>query len=154
MSPRPTLFGLLKRYSTLIGLLVVLTLASNAFTLVVPQLMARAIDTYARGVFQLNTLLIEFSLVALAIFIFTYLQNIVQVFASERVARDLRGDLSAKISQQSAAYIDVTSPAKLLTNLTSDVDAVKTFVSQAIASLISSFFLIVGASVLLLMINW
>jgi ATP-binding cassette subfamily B protein len=34
------------------------------------------------------------------------------------------------------------------------VDAVKTFVSQAIASIISSVFLIVGASILLLSINW
>ena len=42
----------------------------------------------------------------------------------------------------------------LLTNLTSDVDAVKMFVSQAIASLVSSVFLIIGASVLLLSINW
>ena len=44
--------------------------------------------------------------------------------------------------------------AKLLTNLTSDVDAVKLFVSQAVGSLVSSVFLILGASVLLLSINW
>ena len=43
----------------------------------------------------------------------------------------------------------------LLTNLTSDIDAVKSFfVSQAIATIIASVFLIVGAGVLLLMINW
>jgi ATP-binding cassette subfamily B protein len=41
-----------------------------------------------------------------------------------------------------------------LTNLTSDVDAVKSFVSQAISSIISSAFLIIGACVLLIMINW
>jgi len=38
--------------------------------------------------------------------------------------------------------------------LTSDIDAVKLFVSQAIATIIASVFLIVGAGVLLLMINW
>jgi ATP-binding cassette subfamily B protein len=76
------------------------------------------------------------------------------VYVSERVARDLRNDLSAKISVQPYAYIERITPAKLLTNLTSDIDAVKTFVSQAIAALISSFFLIIGASVLLLLIDW
>lgn len=151
---QPSLFGLLRHYAFLIGLLVVLTLASNAFNLAVPQVMSRAIDTYSQGTFVLNTLIIEFSLIALFIFIFTYLQNIVQVYASERVARDLRNDLSAKISMQSSIYIDTVGPAKLLTNLTSDIDAVKTFVSQAIASLVSSVFLIIGASVLLLLINW
>ena len=46
------------------------------------------------------------------------------------------------------------TPATLLTNLTSDVDAVKMFISQAVASLIASVFLIIGASILLLSINW
>jgi ATP-binding cassette subfamily B protein len=55
---------------------------------------------------------------------------------------------------QSFAWVERLTPAKLLTNLTSDVDAVKLFVSQAIASIISSLFLIIGASILLLSINW
>jgi ATP-binding cassette subfamily B protein len=82
------------------------------------------------------------------------LQSIVQTYASERVARDLRTRVAAKISGQSYAFVERITPAKLLTNLTSDVDAVKLFVSQAIASIIASVFLIVGAGVLLLMINW
>src|ERR1700690_2465069 len=97
----PSLFALLRPYTFLIVLLVVLTIISNAFNLAVPKIIASAIDTYAQGSFVLLNLVIEFSLVALCIFIFTYLQNIVQVYASERVARDLRNDLSAKISTQS-----------------------------------------------------
>ncbi len=84
----------------------------------------------------------------------TYGQNIVQTYASERVARDLRARIIAKISEQEFSYIESVTPAKLLTNLTSDVDAVKNFVSQAIASMISSLFMIVGASALLLWMNW
>src|SRR5215475_13870128 len=42
----------------------------------------------------------------------------------------------------------------LFLNYTSELAAVKTFVSQAIASIISSVFLIIGASILLLSINW
>ena len=55
---------------------------------------------------------------------------------------------------QSYSSVEKLTPAKLLTNLTSDVDGVKLFVSQAVASIISSLFLIVGASILLLTINW
>ena len=151
---QPSLFGLLARYKLLIGGLVVLTIASNGFGLAVPKIISSAIDTYTHGTFVLNTLIIEFFIVAVCIFIFTYLQNIVQVYASERVARDLRNDLSTAISKQSSIYVDHVGPNKLLTNLTSDIDAVKTFVSMAIASLISSLFLIIGASALLLLINW
>jgi ATP-binding cassette subfamily B protein len=150
----PSLYGLLRPYAWLITLLVVLTVAANGLNLAVPQIIAKAIDTFGGGNFVLENLVVEFSVVAILIFVLTYAQNIVQVYASERVARDMRNQLSAKISVQPYAYIDRVTPAKLLTNLTSDIDAVKTFVSQAIAALISSFFLIIGASVLLLLINW
>ena len=46
------------------------------------------------------------------------------------------------------------NPSKLLTNLTADVDSIKMFVSQALVSIVSSVFIIVGASILLLTINW
>ncbi len=93
-------------------------------------------------------------LAAAGILIFGYLQGIVQTYASDRVARDLRTRLIARIAAQDHAYIQQVTPAALLTHLTSDVDAVKMFVAQAVASLISSVFLIVGASVLLIAIDW
>jgi ATP-binding cassette subfamily B protein len=98
--------------------------------------------------------MLELLMVSLGIFAFAYLQNISQTYTAERVARDLRTRLISKLSTQDSAYIQRVGPATLLTNLTSDVDAVKTFVSQAIGSLVSSVFLIVGASSLLLSINW
>ncbi len=150
----PGLFGLLKKYSLLIGLLIVLTIVANALSLSVPSIISNGIDTYTNGHFLIGRLIVEFSIIAVLIFVFTYLQNIVQVYASERVARDMRNDISAKISVQPYAYIESVTPAKILTNLTSDVDAVKTFVSTAVASLISSVFLLVGTAILLLVANW
>jgi len=148
------LFGLLGPYKWLIFFLVVLTVLANGLNLVVPKIMADSIDTFTKGNFVLENMIVEFSVISVLIFIFTYLQNIVQIYAAERVARDMRTKLAGKISMQDYAFIDRSTPAKLLTNLTSDVDAVKTFVSQAIASIISSVFLIIGASALLLLTNW
>jgi len=150
----PSLFGLLKGYVKIISLLVVVTIIANALSLSIPKIISFAIDTYMHGSFSLNSLVVELSGISLLIFIFTYLQNIVQVYASERVARDMRNQITAKISVQPYSYIEKATPAKLLTNLTSDVDAVKSFVSTAIASIISSVFLIIGISVLLLITNW
>jgi len=150
---QPSLFGLLKPYKFLLFVLVIFTMAGNAFNLIVPKIISSAIDTYTNGDFVLNNLVVEFAVVAVLIFVFTYLQNIVQVYASERVARDLRNELVAKISVQEYSYIERITPSKLLTNLTSDVDAIKSFVSTAIASLVSSAFLIIGASILLFLIN-
>jgi ATP-binding cassette subfamily B protein len=152
--PSPSLLSLLKPYSRLILLLIILALVSNGVNLVLPMLISRGIDDYSAGKFVLRTILIQFLSATLFIFVFTYLQSIVQTYASERVARDLRTQLAAKISRQSFAYIQQTNPSKLLTNLTSDIDSVKLFVSQAIVSLVSSLCIIIGASVLLININW
>src|SRR5262245_54535921 len=152
--PGPGLFSLLKPYRPLIAVLVVMTIAGNSLNLMVPRLIANAIDTYNQQRLVLTTLIEEFFAVAMGIFVFTYLQTIAQTYASERVARDLRTRIVTKISGQDHGFIQQATPAKLLTNLTSDVDAIKMFVSQAIASIISSIFLIIGASILLLSINW
>src|SRR5580658_715258 len=152
--PSSGLFLLLKPYRLLVAMLVGLTIVGNGLNLVVPKLISHAIDAYTRGSFVLNTVIWQFVVVASSVFLLSYAQSAVQIWASERVARDLRTRLAAKISVQSFASVETLTPAKLLTNLTSDVDAVKVFVSQAIASIVSSLLLIFGASILLLSINW
>ena len=154
LSPAPNIFGLIGRYSGIISLLVIFTIVANALSIAVPKIIAVAIDTYANENFFATRLIVELFVVAFLIFVFTYLQNVVQVLASERVARDMRNDISAKISVQPYSYIETVGPAKILTNLTSDVDAVKTFVSLAISSIISSVFLIVAIAILLVVTNF
>ncbi|HYA18141.1 MAG TPA: ABC transporter ATP-binding protein [Bryobacteraceae bacterium] len=161
MSPRGAkppgaagLLGLLKPYSGLIALLLAMTIIANSLTLAVPRLISHAIDTFGKPGFALGPVVLQFAAVAILIFLFTYGQSIAQTYASEKVAKDLRSRLAGKISVQTYEFVERVSPAKLLTNLTSDVDAVKLFVSQAVASIISSVFVILGASALLLSINW
>ena len=148
------LFSLLRPYGGWVGGLVVLTVAANALNLTGPRLIAWAIDSYDAGTFNATSVVTAFFLLAAGVFIFTYLQSVVQTFASERVARDLRTRLISKIAEHDYAYVQEVTPAKLLTNLTSDIDAIKNFVAQAIASIISSAFLIVGTAVLLIIIDW
>jgi ATP-binding cassette subfamily B protein len=152
--PSSSLLSLLKPYSRMILLLILFALISNGVNLVLPMLISHGIDDYSAGKFVLRTIVIEFLVATLLIFVFTYLQSVVQTYASERVARDLRTQVAAKISRQSFTYIQQTNPSKLLTNLTSDIDSVKLFVSQAIVSIVSSLCIIIGASILLISINW
>ena len=151
--PGSGLMGLLKPYRRLVSLLALLTILGNALNLVVPKILSRAIDASAQGQLALGDVGVELAVVGIGIFIFLYLQSVAQTVAAERVARDLRTRLIDKIARQDHAYIQKVTPATLLTNLTSDVDAVKLFVSLAVANLISSVFLIIGASALLLSIN-
>jgi len=150
----PGVFSLLKPYAGLVTLLILFALFSNGLNLWLPKLIGNGIDAYNSGSFSYKTMITEFTAVAAVIFVFSCLQAVVQTYASEKVARDLRMRIADKISRQSFAFIEKTNPAKLLTNLTADVDSIKLFVSQAIVSMVSSLFIIIGASVLLLSINW
>jgi ATP-binding cassette subfamily B protein len=151
---KPNIFKVLKPYSGLISALLFFALLSNGLNLIIPKLIQFGIDDFSKGVWNMQKIAWWFGISTVLIFIFSYSQNIIQTYASERVARDLRSKLSAKISQQDFAYIQEHSSSKLLTNLTSDVDAIKMFVSQAVVSIASSIVLIIGASFLLLQINW
>lgn len=150
----PGIFSLLKPYAGMITLLILFAMFSNGLNLWLPKLIGNGIDDFNSGKFSFGFMIKEFMIVTVIIFIFSYLQSIVQTYASERVARDLRTRLANKISLQSFAFIEEATPSKLLTNLTSDVDSIKLFVSQAIVSIVSSLFIIIGASILLLSINW
>lgn len=150
----PSIFGVLKPYKFMIAGLIVLALLSNAVNLVIPKIISHSIDDFSKGSFSFQKIVLEFLLASVIIFVFTFLQGILQTYASERVARNLRTKLTDKISRQSYAFIQQSNPSKLLTNLTSDVDSVKMFVSMAVVSLASSVFVLIGASALLISINW
>ena len=151
---RPGLFSLLKPYSGLVSILIIMALLGSAINMLIPKIIAHSIDAFSSNHFNTGSVILQFVVAASAIFIFTFLQNIIQTYASERVAKDMRTQLSDKISQQSYAYVLKSNPSKLLTNLTSDIDSVKMFVSMAFVTIISSVFVIVGTSVLLILINW
>jgi len=151
---KPNIFSVLKPYKLMIVGLITFALLSNGVNLVIPKLISHGIDDLSLGTFSYQRLIIRFLTASFIIFVFTFLQGILQTYASERVARDLRTSLADKISRQSYTFIQQANPSKLLTNLTSDIDSVKLFVSMAIVSLASSIFIIIGASILLFSINW
>jgi len=152
--PKVNLFELVLPYKGITFLLLLFALLGNTVNLIIPRLISHCIDNFQKGHFDYIKLIAQFSGAAVVIFVFAYLQGITQTYVSERVGRDIRKRLSDKISQQSYAYIQRTNPSKLLSNLTSDVDGVKSFVLQGIVSIASSVFILIGTSFMLISINW
>src|SRR5579862_3880403 len=99
--PSSGLMPLLKPYRLLIVTLAALTIVGNALNLVVPKLISHAIDDFTQGRFVLHTVVLQFVSVGVLVFLFSYAQSGTQTWASERVAKDLRTRLAAKISVQS-----------------------------------------------------
>jgi ATP-binding cassette subfamily B protein len=152
--PKPSVFSLLKPYSGLVTILIIMALLGSGINMLIPKIISHGIDSFTANKYNLRSVIFQFLLASSSIFVFSFLQNIIQTYASERVGRDLRSRLSNKISRQSYAFVLKSNPSKLLTNLTSDIDSVKMFVSMAFVTIISSVFVIVGTSFLLIQINW
>ncbi len=148
------MFRLLGPYRGLLIGMTVLAVLSNALTLFIPKLVAHGIDTYTQGNFDLPSMVLLFGAVSLGIFLLAILQSVVQTFSSEKVARDLRWALIDKVSRQGYHFIEAHDPAKLLTNVTSDIDSIKLYVSQVIVSLVTSVVIIIGTAIILLTLNW
>jgi len=141
-------------YRGYVILLIFMALAGSTINLLIPGIIARSIDAFGSHRFDAVSVITEFMAAAAGIFVFTLLQGVIQALTAEKVAKEFRRRLADKISRQSYSFVLKSNPSKLLTNLTSDMDSVKMFVSQAFVNIISSVFVIIGASVLLLMINW
>lgn len=151
---RAKLFGILAPYKGFVAMLVLLAMAASSINLAIPKIIASAIDAFTANSFDTRKVVIQFLVAASAIFIMSLLQGVLQTYTAERVARDLRNKIIDKLSIQSFSFIQESNPSKLLTNLTSDMNSVKTFVAQAFVAIISSLFIIIGVTVLMLMINW
>jgi ATP-binding cassette, subfamily B, bacterial len=151
---KPGLFSVLGPYKGIVIVLIMMALGGSSINLLIPKIISGAIDAFSANNFQAGTVITEFLIAAAGIFVFTFLQGVLQTLTAERVAKDLRNQLADKISRQSHSFIIKSNPAKLLTNLTSDMDSVKMFVSMAFVNIISSLFVIFGAAFLLITINW
>jgi ATP-binding cassette subfamily B protein len=150
----PGLFSILRPYRQRLILLVVLTLISNGINLLIPNISRHAIDDFVGHRLDVGHTLLVFLSAIVGVFFFTYASSFVQTYTSERVARDLRTRLADRISRQNYSFLQKKNTGQLLTNLTSDVDSIKGFVAQAIVSIFSSIFIIIGASIFLLNIRW
>ncbi|NTU46769.1 ABC transporter ATP-binding protein [Candidatus Roizmanbacteria bacterium] len=148
------LLNLGKPYIGFIALVLVLSLFTNGLNLVIPIVMASALDTFRHPEFTIFYFLIILSCISFGIFALSSFQTILQTYLSERIARDMRSQLITKISEQQFSFITKITPEKLLTNLTGDIDNIKLVIAQGIVQIFSSVVIIFGASILLLSINW
>ncbi|MFN8610356.1 MAG: ABC transporter ATP-binding protein [Vulcanimicrobiota bacterium] len=154
MARQARLWGLLAPYRKRVALLVVFSLISNGANLILPRLTGLGINRYSADHRVPLDLADDFIGACLLIWLFSVLQTFLQVNTAERVARELRQQLVERISEQDFQFVQTHTPARLLTNLTSDVDSVKTFVSDVIPGLLSSVLILIGAAIMLLSMNW
>jgi ATP-binding cassette subfamily B protein len=141
-------------YWKYVGGLMLLTLLINGLKLYLPFIIASSIDSVKMPSFNFESEILKFALTLFLIFVFTILQLNLETFTAEKVAFDLRKELVFRISTKSYDALSTQSPATLQSNFTNDIDSIKNYLSKEIITVLASFVIVIGASFILLRINW
>ncbi len=145
--------SLIKPYKWWVILISVLGIAANGLALFIPKMAAKVIDQSVATGGLLNQSLITLTIVVVGSLLVSIFQVVASSYLSEKVGFNLRHHLIGKISNQTHGYVATSTPGRILTVMTSDIEAVKNIVSQGFVTLLGAAVFLVGSVVMLLTIN-
>jgi ATP-binding cassette subfamily B multidrug efflux pump len=130
-----------------------------------PLLFQRTIDKYlVPGMNQLIPMseawrgVIFVSVVYLAVLIFDFLAQYVQIRIMQRVGQqtmyDMRTEIFGHLQRLPMSYFDRNPVGRLMTRVTTDVDALNDLFAAGVVTMINDFFLLVVMAGLLFKIDW
>ncbi|GEM84236.1 ABC transporter ATP-binding protein [Meiothermus hypogaeus] len=87
-------------------------------------------------------------------FIANYAQTYLISWVGQHILYDLRSEIFAKLQRLHLGYYDRNPVGRLMTRITSDVDAINQFITGGLVGLIADFALIVGLMTFMLVLDW
>lgn len=84
----------------------------------------------------------------------SWIQSYILAGATQKIARQMRKDVSAKIDRLPLKWLDGTSIGDVLSRLTNDVDAVGQSLSQSLGSIVTSVTMLVGSVIMMFKNSW
>jgi len=146
----------LKPYWFQVMMAVVILLAVTALELAGPYLVKIAIDRHivARMAKGLQTIVWIYFAVLGAHFIFLFLQTYVMQWIGQKVVYDIRLELFRHLQRLSLSFFDRNPVGRLVTRLTSDVEALNEWFSAGIVSVFGDIFLLIGIIIVMISVHW
>src|SRR6478672_9287345 len=146
----------LKPYWQLAAVALVLTLLANVLLSTQPYFTKVAVDGFITpkrtdGIWLFAA---AFFAVFLFRFIFSYAQEILLNNVGQRVMFDLRTELFTKLQRQEVAYYDKYPVGRIMTRLTSDVDALNEMFTSGVIDVLGDLVVIFAIITWLFAINW
>jgi ATP-binding cassette subfamily B protein len=146
----------LKPYWQLAAAALVLTLLANVLLSTQPYFTKVAVDQFITpkstdGIWVFAGL---FFAVFLLRFVFSYAQEILLNNVGQRVMFDLRTELFTKLQRQEVAYYDKYPVGRIMTRLTSDVDALNEMFTSGVIDVLGDLVVILAIVTWLFALNW
>jgi ATP-binding cassette subfamily B multidrug efflux pump len=107
-------------------------------------------DAY-RGISMLAGL---YLVTLLAGYLFAFVQTYLMQWMGQKVMFGLRSDIFRHMQRMDVGFFDVNAVGRLVTRLTSDVDAVNDMFTDGILAIVNDFFMLTVMAAVMLSINW
>jgi len=159
------LFIYLKPYYPKLVIVLIFAGASTVFSIYGPKILARATDKLSEGIIAkvsqtggidfdaIFNILIMLAGIYLLSALFNYIQGFITSGISQRVAYDLRKNISEKMDRLPLSYFDKHSSGDTLSRVTNDVDMIAQSLNQSMSQIISSTVTLIGVLIMMISIS-
>jgi ATP-binding cassette, subfamily B, multidrug efflux pump len=150
------LLAFLRPYWRQVLLAFVAIIAGAAGQLAQPYLIKVAIDQHiATGRLEgLDTLALLFLAIVIGGFAFEYLQTWTLQMTGQRIMFDLRMAIYTHLQRLDVQYYDRNPVGRLMTRVTSDVDAINDLFTSGVVTVFGDIFSLVGIMAIMIGMNW
>jgi ATP-binding cassette subfamily B protein len=156
-------FGLLRRllaylrpHAAAVFVSFLLIVAQAAIDLVGPYLTKIAIDRHiATGdAAGLTRVALMFLLTLVAAFAVRFLQTYIMQMTGQRIMQDMRREIFRHLQRLHVAYFDKNPLGRLMTRVTTDVDAVNELFTSGVVTVFGDLFTLLGIMAVMLALEW
>jgi ATP-binding cassette, subfamily B, multidrug efflux pump len=146
----------LRPYKGAVAIALALIVAMAALDLVGPYLTKVAIDRYLahRDASGLTPLALLYLLVLAAAFAVRFAQVFVMQMTGQRIMLDLRREIYGHLQRLHAGYFDRNPVGRLMTRVTTDVDAVNELFTSGVVTVFGDLFTLFGIMGVMLALDW
>lgn len=151
-----TLVNLLAQEKRILLFATIAIILNSLISLAAPMIVGLTIDTYVQskqyhGVLVNSAILLAMFIVALAT---SYYQTRLMGGVGQRVLYKLRNSIFEKLQQLPVEFFNQNKAGDLISRINNDTDKLNQFFSQSLVQFLGSLFIMVGAGIFLLSLNF
>jgi ABC-type multidrug transport system fused ATPase/permease subunit len=145
-----------KKYWAALTLAFICLLASTVFSLIVPRMLGRGLDTVIKAENQSFLYVAAGVIIGAAVLrgVAGYVQQYLSQVVSQKVSYDIRNALYDHLQKLSFAYHDKAQTGQLMSRATVDIEAVRMFTAMGLLNVIQIVLLTIGVAGVMIASNW
>lgn len=160
------LFKYIRDFRIAIFGVILFAIGSAAFSIIGPKILGKATTEIFNGLVskvsgsgnginfdKIGEILLFLLGLYIISAIFSFIQGIIMSGISQKIAYNLRRDLSEKINRMPMKYFDTKTHGEVLSRFTNDIDTLGQSLNQSMTQLITSITMIIGVLIMMLSIS-